>query len=158
MNAQVVAVAWRPGGSVLVLPAFGAVVDGIRDIVGGLQRAVASLVGASALLGPSGVWWLVAGFSAVLYLVVLFAPEEISRDSERRTDRESGRDARALLAGFALLLVAGATVAMVAPAGTTEYEIVSAEFESEQPTVVRAGNATTLTQPVRNTGIVPVRV
>lgn len=157
-NAQVVAVAWRPGGSVLVLPAFGAVVDGIRDIVGGLQRAVASLVGASALLGPSGVWWLVAGFSAVLYLVDLFATEEISRDSERRTDRESGRDARALLAGFALLLVAGATVAMVAPAGTTEYEIVSAEFESEQPTIVRAGNATTLTQPVRNTGIVPVRV
>lgn len=159
-NAQVVAVAWRPGGSVLVLPTFGAVVGGIRDIVGGppLPRTVASLVGTSALLGPGGVWWLVAGFSAVLYLAGLSATETVSRDSERRTDRESGRDARVLLAGFALLLVAGATVAMVAPAGTTEYEIVSAEFESEQPTVVRAGNATTLTQPVCNTGIAPVRV
>ncbi len=155
---QIVAVAWRPGASVLVVPGLGTAVEGVRSVLGGLQRTLAGVLGTGALLGPSGVAWVIAGVSILLYLADVGLADTVTRDTERRTDRTVTRATRPILAGFALLLVAGMTVAMVAPAGTTEYTVISAEFESEQPSVVPAGETTTLSQSVRNTGVVPVQV
>ncbi|MFO7834401.1 MAG: hypothetical protein R6V31_10215 [Halohasta sp.] len=45
---------------------------------------------------------------------------------------------------------------MVGPAGPQEYDIVSAEFESDKPTVIPQGESTNLTYPVDNGGLVPV--
>ncbi|MFT4881034.1 MAG: signal peptidase [Salinirussus sp.] len=157
-QGQIVAVAWRPGASVLVVPGLGTAVEGVRGVLGGLQRTLAGVLGTGALLGPTGVAWVIAGVSILLYLADVGLADTVTRDTERRTDRAVTRATRPILAGFALLLVAGMTVAMVAPAGTTEYTVISAEFESEQPTVVPAGETATLNQSVRNTGVVPVQV
>ncbi|WP_253738587.1 hypothetical protein [Halohasta salina] len=45
---------------------------------------------------------------------------------------------------------------MVGPSGTQEYGIVSAEFESDKPTVVPQGESTNLTYPVDNGGVIPI--
>jgi signal peptidase len=58
--------------------------------------------------------------------------------------------------GLTLLLVGGMTAAMVGPAGQQEYGVVSAEFESERPTVIPMGESNTVPYPVGNGGVVPV--
>ena len=73
--------------------------------------------------------------------------------SPRRLD---GSDPRVWVAAFALLLVLGATAAMVAPAGTQEYSIVSSEFDSDRPTTIRAGESVTLDYRLQNAGVLPV--
>ncbi|MFC6875174.1 hypothetical protein [Halobellus marinus] len=60
------------------------------------------------------------------------------------------------MGAFAAILVVGATAAMVAPAGTQEYEVVSAEFSSERPNVIPAGESKTQPYAVGNGGLLPV--
>jgi signal peptidase len=49
-----------------------------------------------------------------------------------------------------------ATAAMVVPGGTQEYGVVSAEFESENPTVIERGTSQEIEYVVPNAGLVPV--
>jgi signal peptidase len=60
------------------------------------------------------------------------------------------------MVALAVLVVSTATAAMVVPAGTQEFGVVSAEFESEQPTTIRQGESSTLPYSVPNAGLVPV--
>jgi signal peptidase len=60
--------------------------------------------------------------------------------------------------GFAVLLVAGATAAMVGPAGTQEFGVVSAEFDSERPDVIPTGESKSQPLAVGNGGVVPAVV
>jgi signal peptidase len=57
---------------------------------------------------------------------------------------------------MALLIVAGATAAMLVPAGTQTFGVVSAEFESEGARVIQQGTSDSLPYPVGNGGVVPV--
>jgi signal peptidase len=57
---------------------------------------------------------------------------------------------------FAVILVVGATAAMVAPAGTQQYGIVSAEFASERPNVVPMDESKSQPYTVVNGGFLPV--
>ena len=160
-DAQVVAVALRVGGEVVVLPELGTAVTAVRDALATAQRTLAGLLGTRSLLGTTGLGYLVAGLAGALYALDLLvgsgstADRRRDRSRDRDRDRE-GTDPRLLLAAFALLLVAGATAAMVGPAGTQEYGVVSAEFDSERPTVIRAGESTTVPYPVGNGGTLPV--
>jgi signal peptidase len=90
------------------------------------------------------------------YAVEAYRDQGQERDRERTRTRDDGTDPRLYAAAFALVVVLSATAAMVAPAGTQEYEVVSAEFESEQPTVIRAGGEASLRYTVPNAGVVPV--
>jgi signal peptidase len=150
---QIVAVAWQPGGSVLVIPHLGTVVGGIEGALGTLQTRLASLLGTESLLGVQGLAYLLFGATAVLYLVDLYLD---GGSHERETDRETGTNVRLLVAAMALGLAVAATAAMAAPAGAQEYDIVSAEFDSERAFVVRAGTSTSFTYPIGNDGFVPV--
>jgi len=159
-DAQVVAVAWAPGGDVFVIPNLGTAVLAVQGVLEAVQRNLAALLGSRSLLGPTGLGYLFAGAMGLLYVLDLLresgkverAKAEIGRPSARR---ESGTDVRLYVLGFALLLVLGATAAMVAPGGTQEYGVVSAEFESERPTVIPMGESGTVPYPVANGGFVP---
>jgi signal peptidase len=158
-DAQVVAVALQVGGSVVVVPELGTVVGGIRGALSTLQRTLAAALGTRSLLGPTGLGYLVAGLAGGLYVldVLVGSGGDRERARSRSRDREgTGTDVRLVLAAFALLLVAGATAAMVVPAGTQEYGVVSAEFDSERPTVVRAGETGRVPYVVGNGGSLPV--
>jgi len=159
-DAQVVAVAWSPGGEVFVIPHLGTVVLAVQGVLGTVQRNLAALVGSRSLLGPTGLGYLFAGAMGLLYVVDLLRESGNTKAKEREPDRpgsraESGTSVDLYLVGFALLLVAGATAAMVAPGGTQEYGVVSAEFDSDRPTVIRSGQSGTVPYPVANGGYVP---
>lgn len=157
---QIVAVAWAPGGSVLVVPGLGTGVVAVRDGVAGLQRAVAATLGTRSLLGTQGLLYLLLGLSAVGYVLDLLVGGSGRRDGarERSRDRDDGLSTRLLVAGMALLVVGTATASMVVPAGSQEFGVVSAEFDSESPTVIRQGTSATVEYGVPNAGLVPVQV
>ena len=156
-DPQVVAVALELGGNVLVIPGLGTAAGAVRDVASGAQVALARLVGHGSLLGTTGLISLVAVGAGVLYVLdLLFFSGGDTRERARERRRADGSDPRVWVAAFALLLMMGATVAMVAPAGTQEYGLSSSEFDSERPTTIRAGESTTLEYQVTNTGVLPV--
>jgi signal peptidase len=155
---QIVAKALQIGGSVVVIPHLGTVVMGVQTAVADTQRWLAALTGSRSLLGTQGLTYLVLGLSALLYVFDLLVNDGTSRDRSRSRDRDEGVSPRLLVGAFTAVLVLTATAAMVVPGGTQQYGVVSAEFDSESPTVIRQGSTESLTYPVPNAGVVPVVV
>ncbi|WP_152039564.1 S26 family signal peptidase [Salinigranum salinum] len=158
-DAQIVAVAWQPGGEVFVVPGLGTAVEGVQGGLEWAQRTLAALLGTRSLLGTQGIAYLLFGATLLYYVVGEFLSKngkERTRDGRR--GRDSGLDPRLVTLALTLLLVGGATAAMVGPAGQQEYGVVSAEFESERPTVIPMGESNTIPYAVGNGGFVPVYV
>jgi signal peptidase len=108
-----------------------------------------------SLLETRGLAYLLFAGTFVWYVV-----GEWRADNKGVPDRTASRitkvDSRLVMGAFAAVLIMGATAAMVAPAGTQEYGVVSAEFSSERPDVVPAGESNTRPHPVANGGLLPV--
>ena len=157
-DAQIVAVAWSPGGEVFVVPGLGTAVQGVQGVLGFAQRTLASLLGTRSLLGTQGLAYLLFAATALYYLAGEYRSRG-GRSRERKSrSRETGLDPRLVMLVFTLVLVGGATAAMVGPAGQQQYGVVSAEFESDRPTVIPAGESNSVPYPVGNSGIIPVHV
>jgi len=155
-DAAVVAVAWQPTGEVLAIPGLGTAVEGIQSTLASIQRTLAGLLGTRALLGTQGMGYLVFGLSVVLYL--LLGAFEDDKQRTRSRGRDDGMDANLLAVALALVVVVAATAAMLVPAGTQEYGIVSAEFDSENPTTIRQGTSDTIPYVTGNGGFIPTVV
>lgn len=157
---QIVAVAWQPGGAILAIPHLGTVLGATQDAVLSFQRWLSGLFGTRDLLGLQGFAYLLFGSSVVLYLLDVYLADEASRELNRGQEVDRGRytgaSARLYIGIMALALVLAATAAMAGPAGTEEYTVVSAEFESDRPLVIPQGESNSVTYPVRNSGVVPV--
>ena len=157
-ETQVVAVAWQPGGSVLSIPFLGTAVTGVQDALSTAQRTLAAALGTRSLLGVQGLAYLLFALSVVAYAVDLYLNGGETRKRGRERSRDDGTSTRLLVAGFALLIVAGATAAMVVPAGSQQFGIVSAESDAPGPRVIETGTSESVAYPVGNGGIVPVIV
>jgi signal peptidase len=159
-DPQIVAKVWAVGGGVVVIPHLGDAVLAVRGALQSVQRVAASTLGTRALLGPQGLAYLFFALTALYYLVGEYRDRTGAggRDRTRDRSRETGLDANLLAGALAVVLVASATAAMVVPAGTQQYGVVSAEFDSPRPTVVPMGESSDVRYPVGNGGVVPVRV
>jgi signal peptidase len=156
-RAQVVAEVLQIGGQVVVIPHLGDAIGGIRSTLGAVQRTVSSVLGTSVFLGPQGFAYLVFALSLLYYVVSgLRRRNKRKSDLQSRQKRNTGLDSRLVVGAFTLLLVVGATLPMVAPAGTQELAVVSAEFSSERPNVIPAGESETQPYVVGNGGLLPV--
>ncbi|WP_353634755.1 signal peptidase I [Halobacterium sp. NMX12-1] len=156
-DAQVVAKALQVGGSVVVVPNLGTLVTGLQGAFADVQRRLAAATGTRALLGTQGIAYLLLGLSALLYVFDLFfAGDGRQRDRDRDRSREQGVSPGVVVAALAAVLVLAATAAMVVPAGTQQFGVVSAEFASENPTAIEQGSSATLPYSVPNAGLVPV--
>lgn len=157
-DAQVVAKGLTIGGRLVVVPELGTAVMGVQGGIETAQRWLAVTLGTRSLLGPTGFAYGLLGLSAVAYVVDLLVSGSAGRRRERDVDRrfDRGISSRLVLAGLAGLLVVTATAAMTVPAGTQEFGVVSAEFDSDSPTVIRQGESNELTYRVPNAGLVPV--
>jgi signal peptidase len=78
------------------------------------------------------------------------------REQTRVTERVEDINRNVILILFTALLVTGATAAMVVPAGSQQYGVVSAEFTSERPNVIPMGESKNQLYPVGNGGVIPV--
>lgn len=154
-RAQIVAQAVQVNGEVVAIPHFGTVVGGTQSTVAAVQQRLAVLLGMQSLLGAQGLAYLFFSVSVVWYIID--ARRADGRKS-RETSRDRGTDARLVAGAFAALIVLGATAAMAVPAGTHEYGIVSAEFDSDRPDVIPAGESKQRTSRVGNGGLVPMMV
>ncbi len=154
---QIVAVAWQPGGTVLAIPHVGTVVGALHNAMETLQTRLAALFGTRALLGAQGLAYLLLGLSVALYALDVYV-SDASREHAPTPDRDTGTNARLYVGMMALALVIAATAAMAAPAGSEEYTIVSAEFESDRPLVIPQGTSNSFAYSVGNGGLVPVIV
>lgn len=157
-EAQIVAVALQVGGQTVVIPHLGTGVTAVQGAFESVHRQVVAITGMRSLLGGQGLAYLVLGLSIALYLVDLLLNRGPSRDRGRTVGHDDGVDVRLVVVGLATLLVVSATAAMVAPAGTQSVGIVSAEFESDRPTIIPTGESETLEYQVPNGGLVPVHV
>jgi signal peptidase len=158
-DAQIVAEALQVGGSIVVVPNLGTAVLAGQNALSAGQRTLAATLGTRSLLGTQGLAYVVLGLSALLYVLdLVFGGGRSDRTRERSRDRAGGVSTRLLLVGFAALVVVSATAAMAVPAGTQEYGVVSAEFDSDRPTVIRQGETASVEYPIRNGGFVPVYV
>jgi len=156
-DAQVVAKALQVGGEVVVIPNLGTAVTGLQDAFTEVQRQLALATGTRSLLGTQGLAYILLGLSALLYVVdLLLAGEGPARDRSRDRSREEGVSPTLVVAALAAVIVLAATAAMVLPAGAQQYGVVSAEYGSENPTVIEQGTAETLPYEVPNAGLVPV--
>jgi len=157
-QTQVVAVAAEFGGEPIVIPNLGVAVQALTSVLETVQRQAVALTGLRSLDGVTGIGYAFGLLSAVGYVVdVVTGNRRDTDDPDRSMERNrGGDDGRRYLRIFTAIIVVAATGTMVLPSGTTEYGVVSAEFDGERPSVILAGE--TRTQEVRlgNTGLVPV--
>ena len=160
-KAQIVAKAWQVNGDVVVIPHLGTAAMGLQSGVESLQHGLARMFGTSALLGTQGLAYLLAALSGIVYAVDLWltrGPKRTVDDREFSRSRDTGVSMRLVVVGCVGLVLLSATAAMVAPAGTTEYGVVSAQFDSDRPTVIPSGETETVDYAVLNAGIIPTYV
>jgi signal peptidase len=159
-EAQVVAVALQVNGGVVVVPNLGTAVEATNGAVQAAQRFLAATLGSRSLLGTQGLAYLVLALSALAYVLDLLVGGDGRRDRDRpeRRSRDSGRAARTYVLAFTLLLVVAATGSMVVPSGSTQFGVVSAEFESDRPDVIPTGESDTQPITIPNEGLIPMAV
>lgn len=157
-EAEVLAVAWQPGGEVLAIPYLGTVVMAIQSGLESLQWTLAQFFGIRSLLGLQGIAYLLLTASILLYIldVWLAGSERHRRTASRKKTR--GISNRRIVLALTLIVLIGPTAAMVGPSGTHEFGIVSAEFESDSPTVIEQGASETYEHEVVNNGLIPTVV
>jgi signal peptidase len=157
-RAQIVAVAWQPGGGVVAIPALGSAVGWVTSVIDTVQRRLAILLGSRSLLGTQGLAYLLFAASMLLYAFDVWRESDRDDDRKRSRSRSTGTNTRLAIAAMAGILVLAATVAMVAPAGAQQSGVVSAEFDSPGARVVEQGTSETRPYAVRNGGLLPAAV
>lgn len=156
-EADVVAKALTVGGNVVVIPYLGTVAMAFQSALEGIQTWLAVTLGFRSLQGTQGLAYLLFGLSIVAYVADWLLTGSTRDRPERDRSRDDGTSVTFILVVLALVLMSTATAAMVVPGGTQEYGVVSAEFESENPTVIERGTSQELEYVVPNAGLVPVR-
>ena len=157
-DGQVVAIVLQVNENPITIPKLGTAVMTVGDVLERGQRWLATTFGVQRALGTTGLAYLLLGVSVALYAL------ETARERREPTfDSSLGRDEEAtvvtprmLAGGCALLVLVAAGAAMVAPAGTQSYDVISAEFDSEQPLVIERGTTDEVPYVVHNGGFVPV--
>jgi signal peptidase len=154
-DAQIVAVAWQPAGTLVAVPGVGTVVTGTQDVLGAVQRRLAALLGTRSLLGTQGLAYLILGATMLAYLVDVLRGGERTR-AQRNRSRDDGVSVRLILGVFAAAVVLSATATMVVPAGPQEFGVVSAEFDSQGIRVIEQGTSESTQYRLGNGGYVPM--
>ena len=155
-EAEIVAKALSVGGGVVVIPHLGTVAMGFQAAFESVQTRLAVTFGVRAFQGTQGLAYILFGLSAVAYALDWYTDRGSRDRPERDRSRDDGTSVFAIVVILALVLMGTATAAMVVPGGTQEYGVVSAEFESENPTVIERGTSQEIEYVVPNAGLVPV--
>lgn len=156
-DADIVSKALSINGNVVVIPHLGTVAMTLQSTLESAQTWLTTQFGVQSFQGTQGLAYILFGLSVVAYVVDWFVTEPSRDRPERDRSRDDGISVRFIVGVLALVLVVSATAAMVVPGGTQEYGVVSAEFESDNPTVIEQGTTQELEYVVPNAGLVPVQ-
>ena len=158
-DGQIAAKALQVNGEVVTIPHLGTAVMGIQSGLESGQWWLASTLGTGALLGTTGISYLLLAFGLGILVVTAVlergSPRSRSRSRGRRSRRDSF-DARTLVLGMALLIGIVTLATMAAMSGSTEFGIVSAEYDSDAPHVVQAGDTDEQVYELQHGSVIPV--
>ncbi|WP_226481109.1 signal peptidase I [Natrinema amylolyticum] len=157
-DGQIAATALQVNGEVVTIPHLGTVAMAVQ---GGLESAqwwLASTLGIRALAGSQGLSYLLLGFGLVVtgLSIALDGRGTPDRERSRARTRKDTFDAQRLVIGIGVLVFVVALATMIAMSGSVEIGVVSAEFDSDRPSVVPTGETETHPYEVQNGGVLPV--
>jgi signal peptidase len=156
-SAQVVGVAVQYRGSVVAIPHLGTAFGAVNDALGSVQSTIARTTGTRAVLGTSGLAYLIFAGSVLWYGLGLWQ-ERTGRARRRSTSRDTGQSVHLIVGTLVIVVVVAATVGMAGPAGKTQYDFVSAHYDSDGTRVLESGTSETTVHPMGNGGPVPMVV
>jgi len=154
-DGQIVATALQVDGDLVRIPHLGTAAVAVGDAFETVQQWLAATVGTGAVLGSSGLVYVLFGLSIAAYAVETVR-ERRDRPASRRDEQGVPIDPRWLCVGFAAIVVIAAAAAMAVPAGTESFDVVSSSFDSDRPLVIEAGTTEEVAYMVSNGGVVPV--
>ncbi|WP_339105653.1 signal peptidase I [Haloterrigena salinisoli] len=157
-EGQIVAKAWQVNGEVVTIPHLGTAVTSVRGVAESAYGTVAPVIGLTTTADAEGIGAaLVAIGVALLGFGTVFERLGPARRETRRSRSRENVIAFWTALGLVLLVfVTFATAAMVVPAGTAEYELVSTDSPTDDPQVIAPGETTELARTVDNAGYLPV--
>ncbi len=154
-DGEVKAVALTVNGNVVTIPHLGTTADTLGGVVDYFEGFLAGLFG-SPQLGSDQLALLLFGLGLVaLAGTALTGSDGRERARSRARSLTNVIDARYVLIGCLVVLWVGATAGMVGPGGTETYGIVSTEGDSDNPTIIPAGESDTVDAELHNGGFVP---
>jgi len=156
-DGQIVATALQINGYVVPIPHLGTAVMGLTSGLETIQTQLAIFFGTRSLLGTTGLAYIFLALSLVAYAYETRREnQETARTSRFGRKEEWNPDPRLLSVAFAAIIVIAAAGAMLAPAGTQSFDVISADFESEQPLVIESGTTEAVPYIVGNGGYLPI--
>lgn len=158
-DGQIKAVALQVNGEVVRIPNLGTGVAALQSSMGTLEGWL-GLVFDVRRLGSQELAYLLFGAGVAIYVASFRFVDGAGRDRAARRSRDRDRDGvfatKTVIAVAVGVLLVVTTLAMVLPAGTTTYDIVSSESDAPRPDVIPAGGSSELAYPVHNGGYLPV--
>ena len=156
-DGQIVAKALQVDGEVVVIPRFGTAVIGLQAAVGALQLWLAQTFNTDVFLGVEGLSYLFFGLSVLVYAIGLFGePERKRGDRSHSRSRPHVYDGRLIVLGAIVFVGCVSMAAMLSMSSAEQVDIVSADFDSDRPTVIPTGETETHELTFYNGGVIPV--
>ncbi len=157
-ESQIRAVAFQTDAGVVRVPGVETAVTALQFGLVGIQRLLESGLGDSVPSVSQRVTGAISVGSLVAYVIATLRDRGTTRERSFPNGgaRSEGVSVQLILVAASLILVAAATATMVLPAGPTEFGLISADYDSENPTIIPSGESSELTYQVENTGILPV--
>ncbi|SIR98135.1 signal peptidase I [Natronorubrum thiooxidans] len=157
-DGQIVAKAWQVQGEVVTVPKLGTAIMGVQNAAAAAAGTVGPILGLTTSPDSEGIGSLLVAVGVALLgfgaLVDRLGPAR--REKKRSRSRENVLAFWTTLGLVLLVFVTFATAAMVVPAGTTEYEIISTETPEDDPQILAPGETGELTRTVDNAGYLPI--
>jgi signal peptidase len=159
-ETRIVAHALQIGDTVVTIPHLGTVVMETQAGADTLQSTIASVFGLDGGLDQTQLGGAFVVLGAVFIGLALLTGGETNRGREitRSATRPNVVKIRVVAGAVILVLVVTASAAMIVPAGTQEYGVLSAETPGEDPLMIEAGGTSTVEYTVQNDGLIPVIV
>ena len=155
-DGQIQAVALRVNGEVVTIPHLGTAAMAVGDGIDRSGGAIANVFGWQGF-GSGELTYLLFG-AGVLFLGASVLTGGDGRNRRESRDRDRSRsgviDSKLVLVGCILLICAAATLAMVLPAGTETFGVVSTEGDSADPTIIPVGETDDFEYEFHNGGVV----
>lgn len=151
---RIVAEALQIGGHVVVVPGVGVIAGAARSLLAGVQAGV------SGVVSGQSVAYLLFGAGVLAYLWSEYAERQNTAGPERR-DRsrtDESVDSRVALVGIALLMGVVLSGSMVLADSTHEFDVISADQDSERQYVIEKGMKENVTYTVPSYGLLPAAV
>ncbi|ELY54005.1 signal peptidase I [Natronolimnohabitans innermongolicus] len=157
-ESQIVATAWQVNGNAVTIPYLGTAIMGVQSVVESAIGTVGSVVGVASAPDSEGLGAMLVGVGVAIlgFGVVLDQLGPGQRETSRSRSRTNVIAFWTALGLILLVFVTFATAAMVVPAGTAEYGLVSTDSPSDDPQVLAPGETGELTQAVDNAGYLPI--